>query len=365
MVLTRVSLPMGQQEIPSRGRPEARIPAFAEPQGDVRTLSKSLNAAPSGEASIHQPGLRARGSEPGGERAVAPERPSRLSGLVRAARPRQWTKNVLVLAAPGAAGVLLAPRSALAVALAFVAFCLVASGTYLLNDARDVEADRRHPTKRNRPIAAGVISARLAVVSGVVLLVGGLAVAAAVRLELLAVVATYLVLTTAYTLKLRHVAVIDIATVASFFIVRAIAGGVAVDVPFSRWFLIVASFGSLFMVAGKRAGEYAELGEERASTRSTLGVYSLTYLREVRVIAAAVTLLAYCLWAFEQAGPGDPGPLFELSIVPFVIFILRWALLLEADRERAPEDLVLGDRGLQAAALAWAVVYGLGVYAGG
>jgi decaprenyl-phosphate phosphoribosyltransferase len=137
-----------------------------------------------------------------------------------------------------------------------------------------------------------------------------------------------------------------------------------VDVPLSRWFLIVASFGSLFMVAGKRAGEHAELGEERTATRSTLGVYSLTYLREVRVIAAAVTLLAYCLWAFEQAGRSPGAALFELSIVPFVVFILRWALLLEADRERAPEDLVLGDRGLQAAALAWAVVYGLGVYAG-
>jgi decaprenyl-phosphate phosphoribosyltransferase len=328
-------------------------------------LSKSLQATPPGEASIQQPGLGARGPAPTGDRPAAGGRRSVLHGLVRAARPRQWTKNVLVLAAPGAAGVLLEPDSALAVALAFVAFCLVASGTYLLNDARDVESDRRHPTKRNRPIAAGELSVRLAVVTGVVLLVGGLAVAAAVRLELLAVVAGYLVLTTAYTLRLRHVAVVDIAAVASFFIIRAVAGGVAVDVPFSRWFLIVASFGSLFMVAGKRAGEHAELGDERASTRSTLGVYSLTYLREVRVIAAAVTLLAYCLWAFEQASRGEMGLLFELSILPFVIFILRWALLLEADRERAPEDLVLGDRGLQAAALAWAVVYGLGVYLGG
>jgi decaprenyl-phosphate phosphoribosyltransferase len=327
-------------------------------------LSKSLQVPPPGEAATSPSGLRAHGGEPGAASAVGPQRRSPARALLRAARPRQWTKNVLLLAAPGAAGVLLEPRSALAVLLAFVAFCLVASGTYLLNDARDVESDRRHPTKRNRPIAAGEISVRLAVVSGAILLLGGLAVATAVRLELLAVIALYLVLTTAYTLKLRHVAVVDIATVASFFIIRAVAGGVAVDVPFSRWFLIVASFGSLFMVAGKRAGEYAELGEERASTRSTLGVYSLTYLREVRVIAAAVTLLAYCLWAFEQAGRGDVGLLFELSILPFVIFILRWALLLEADRERAPEDLVLGDRGLQAAALAWAVVYGLGVYIG-
>lgn len=328
-------------------------------------MSNSLDAAPSGEASVPQHGLGARAPDPpAAAEAATRGRGSSVRGLVRAARPRQWTKNILVLAAPGAAGVLTEPDAALAVALAFVAFCLVASGTYLLNDARDVDADRRHPTKRHRPIAAGVIAPRTAVVVGVALLVGGLAVAAAVRLELLAVVAGYLVLTTAYTLNLRHVAVLDIATVASFFIVRAVAGGVAVDVPLSRWFLIVASFGSLFMVAGKRAGEHAELGEERTATRTTLGVYSLTYLREIRVIAAAVTLLAYCLWAFEQAPSEASLPFFELSIVPFVLFILRWALLLEAEREQAPEDLVLSDRGLQAAAVAWAAIFGLGVYVG-
>jgi len=313
------------------------------------------------------PGLRRPpvGAASGPGAADTASRSARAAGIVRAARPRQWLKNVLVFAAPGAAGVLTRPSVAVAVGLAFVAFCLVASGTYLLNDARDLEADRRHPTKRHRPIAAGVISPRLAVAVGVALLAVGLGVAAIVSLKLLAVVGGYLLLSTAYTLKLRHLAVLDIATVASFFIIRAVAGGVAVDVPLSRWFLIVASFGSLFMVAGKRAGEYAELGDDRTATRATLGVYSLTYLREIRVIAAAVTLLAYCLWAFEQSAPGSAHPFFELSIVPFVLFILRWALLLESERERAPEDLVLGDRGLQAAALAWAVIFGLGVYLGG
>jgi len=330
-------------------------------------MSKSLEATPPGEASTHPPGLRRPAVDGAPEHApgTTPSPSAQAAGLLRAARPRQWLKNVLVLAAPAAAGVLTRPSVALGVGLAFVAFCLVASGTYLLNDARDLEADRRHPTKRHRPIAAGVVSPRLAVASGVLVLALGLGLAAAVSLKLLAVVAGYLVLTTAYTLKLRHVAVLDIATVASFFIIRAVAGGVAVDVPLSRWFLIVASFGSLFMVAGKRAGEYAELGDDRTATRATLGVYSLTYLREIRVIAAAVTLLAYCLWAFEQSAPDAAHPFFELSIVPFVLFILRWALLLEADRERAPEDLVLGDRGLQAAALAWAVTFGLGVYLGG
>ena len=295
---------------------------------------------------------------PGGARRS----PGRLLAvLFRAARPRQWAKNVLVLAAPGAAGVLSHGPSLARVALAFTAFCLVASGTYLLNDVRDAEADRLHPTKRGRPIAAGTVPPALAVAAGVALLAAGLAVAASVSLALLAVAAGYLALASAFALWLKHVAVLDIATVAGFFIIRAVAGGVAVDVPLSRWFLIVASFGSLFMVAGKRAGEHVELGDDRAATRATLGIYSLEYLRFVRTMAAGVTVSAYCLWAFEQSGEAATVPLFELSVIPFVLFVLRYALMLEGGRGSAPEDLVLGDRTLLILALAWAIVFGAGV----
>ncbi len=292
----------------------------------------------------------------------APEpRRSVVVGLLIAARPKQWIKNVLVLAAPAAAGVLDQPVALGRVGLAFLAFCLVASGTYLLNDVCDVEADRRHPTKCRRPVAAGTVAPRLAVVTGIGLVAAGLTAAASVSLGLLAVAAGYLALTTSYTLWLKHVAVVDIATVAGFFIIRAVAGGVAVDVPLSRWFLIVASFGSLFMVAGKRAGEHLELGEDRAAMRATLGVYSLEYLRFVRTMAAGVTVTAYCLWAFEQSPAEAPLPLFELSVIPFVLFVLRYALMLEGGRGSAPEDLVLGDRALLVLGLAWAVVFGAGV----
>lgn len=298
-----------------------------------------------------------------GRAPAAPRRSSRVLalGLLRAARPRQWAKNVLILAAPGAAGVLTDGPAAGKVALALAAFCMLASGTYLLNDVRDAEADRLHPAKRRRPIAAGVVPPPLAVAVGVALLVGGLAVAFVVAWKLLAVAVTYLVLTSAYTLWLRHVAVLDIATVAGFFIIRAVAGGVAVDVPLSRWFLIVASFGSLFIVVGKRAGEHLELGDDRASTRATLGVYSLEYLRFVRTMAAGVTLTGYCLWAFEQSRVGSAALFYELSIIPFVLFILRYALLLEGGHGSAPEDLVLGDRTLLALGFIWALVFGAGV----
>lgn len=284
--------------------------------------------------------------------------------MLRAARPKQWIKNLLVFAAPGAAGVLTEAPSLASAVLAFVAFCLVASGTYLLNDARDAEADRVHPRKRHRPVASGLLPVGVAIRVGVLLVLAGFAVGVAVSVGLFGLLALYVAIGVAYTLWLKEVAVVDIAIVASGFIIRAVAGGVAVGVPISRWFLIVASFGSLFIVAGKRHGEHVDLGPERGAARTTLSEYSREYLRFVWTMGAAVTLTAYCLWAFEQPATRPGLPWYELSIVPFVLFVLRYALLLGNGRGSAPEDLVLGDRGLQLAALAWTLIYGAGVYLG-
>jgi decaprenyl-phosphate phosphoribosyltransferase len=293
------------------------------------------------------------------ERPAPPPRPrrSRARALVAAARPRQWLKNLLVVAAPAAAGVLTHPHTLGAVALSFVAFCLTASGGYFLNDLRDAERDRRHPTKRHRPIAASEVGPRAALVAGIGLFAAGLTVAALVNLPLLAAVSGYAALTFAYTVYLKSLPILDIATVAAFFVIRAVAGGLAADVPLSRWFLIVASFGSLFIVAGKRASEYAQLGDARAATR-------YGYLRYLRTTAASVTLAAYCLWAFDRARTLDGSPFMELSIIPFVLFIMRYAMLTEDDSDEAPEDLVLGDPGLRAGALAWMIVFACGVYFG-
>ena len=290
---------------------------------------------------------------------------SLATALLRTARLRQWAKNVLVVAAPGAAGVLTQPSALLTVALAVVAFCLVSSGTYFINDARDADADRRHPTKRERPVAAGIVPVRMAVGAGIGLLALGFAVALAVGAPFLAAVAGYVALTTSYTLWLKHVAVLDLAVVAGGFFIRAIAGGVATGVPFSRWFLIVAAFGSLFMVAGKRHGEHLDLGPEGAEVRTTLGHYSREYLRYVWTLASGVTLAAYCLWAFEEAEASAGAPWFELSIIPFVLAILRYALMLEQGRGSAPEEIVLGDRTLQGIGLVWATLFACGVYLAG
>jgi decaprenyl-phosphate phosphoribosyltransferase len=291
-------------------------------------------------------------------------RTGRGRALLEAMRPRQWMKNLLVLAAPGAAGVLLEPDVALRVGAAFAAFCLVASGGYLVNDVCDARADQRHPRKRARPVADGRLPARLALAAGILLMCAGVVLGALAGWALAAALVVYIALVPAYTLWLRQVPVLDLATVAGFFVIRAVAGGLTAGVPLSKWFLLVASFGSLFIVTAKRVGEFMVLGSERAATRPALAAYSLAYLRNVRTLSASVAVTAYCLWAFDEQAPHGAEPLVELSTLPFVLFVLRYAMLVEEDGDRPPEELVLRDRGLLAAALAWLAVFGASVALG-
>jgi decaprenyl-phosphate phosphoribosyltransferase len=284
--------------------------------------------------------------------------------LVRTARPLQWTKNVLVFAAPGAAGVLDDWPELGATLLAFVAFCLASSGTYFWNDVFDVAADRRHPTKRLRPIAAGDLSIAAAQVAGTVLIVAGCAVAALTgRWQTVAVVLTYVVTTMVYSAWLKHVAVVDLVLIASGFVLRAAAGAVAVDVPMSKWFVLCTVFGSLFIVAGKRYAELLEVGDGASETRPALEAYTPTYLRGVLTMSCGAAIISYCLWALETKELADTDlPFYELSIVPMLTAMLRYLLLIERGQGGAPEEVFASDRVLQLLGAAWVVTFGLGVY---
>lgn len=285
-------------------------------------------------------------------------------GLVRAARPKQWAKNLLVFAAPGAAGLLDEADVLADTVIAFAAFCLAASGTYLLNDVADREADARHPTKHTRPIASGEVPPGTAVVVGVVLIAAGIGLGLLADWHLSVTVAIYVAVTTAYSLWLKHVVILDVVAVASGFVLRAIGGATATGVPVSDWFFIVTSFGSLFIVTGKRQGEVGDLGESAAGqVRATLAVYTESYLAYLRTVASGVMFVAYCVWAFEAAATSSGSvPWFELSILPFVLAVLRYALLLDRGEGADPEELFFADRPLQLAGLAWALVYGTAVY---
>jgi decaprenyl-phosphate phosphoribosyltransferase len=287
-----------------------------------------------------------------------------LRGIVRSLRPQQWMKNVLVFAAPVAAGVIdewSFLRNAL---LAFLAFCTLASGVYLLNDSRDVDADRLHPTKRNRPIAAGIVPVPLAVGLGIALMAAGLAIGFLVDTNLGVTLLSYIALQIAYTFWLKRLPVYDIVAVAAGFVLRAIAGATATSVPISEWFFIVTSFGALFMVIGKREGERNLLQGEAAAVRTTLGIYTANYLAYLRSVASGVVLVGYCLWSFESAtnSSGDAAIWYQLSIVPFAIAILRYALLLDRGEGGEPEKLVLSDRPLLFAGACWAAMYAYGTY---
>jgi decaprenyl-phosphate phosphoribosyltransferase len=278
-------------------------------------------------------------------------------------RPRQWVKNVLVAAAPLAAGRLFESQVLVDVALAFVAFCLVSATVYLLNDVCDVEEDRLHPRKRLRPIASGELSIPSAVVIAAIVGTLGFGIGFYTSIGLGITLAVYLILQLLYSAFLKHLPVVDLAMVASGFLLRAIAGGVAADIPLSQWFLLVASFGSFFMVAGKRYSEMKALGAD-AGTRRSLSRYSESYLRFAWMLAAVMVLISYSLWAFENRD-GHPFlgvPWTAVSIAPFTLGLLQYALEVDSGNAGEPEEVVLHDRVLQGIGLVWLVVIFIAVF---
>jgi decaprenyl-phosphate phosphoribosyltransferase len=286
-----------------------------------------------------------------------------IVGVVKAMRPRQWVKNVLVLAAPLAA--LGGPirhdyTEVLAqVSVAFVVFSLGASSIYLINDVRDVEADRQHPTKRFRPIAAGVVPEWLAYCLAAVLAAASLAIAWWLTPNLAVVMAVYIGMQLGYCFGLKHQAVLDICIVSSAYLIRAIAGGVATEIPLSQWFLLTAAFGSLFMTAGKRYAELQLTERTGAAIRKSLESYTSTYLRFVWTMSATAVVMCYGLWAFER--DHHSGSWFAISMVPFTIAILRYAVDVDGGLAGEPEDIALRDRVLQLLALAWIATIGAAV----
>jgi decaprenyl-phosphate phosphoribosyltransferase len=280
--------------------------------------------------------------------------------LLRACRPKQWSKNLLVLAAPCAAGVIDRPLVALQVAGAFVVLCLLSSATYLVNDVRDREQDRQHPRKRLRPIAAGELSPATALRWACALALVGIAAASAIRLDLGAVALGYLLLTLSYSLLLRRLFILDMLAIAAGFVLRAFAGGIASDIYLSRWFVIVTACCAVFLVAAKR---YAELREHAggAPLRATLRRYSLPGLRVVLLATALVGGVAYTGWAFTRP---DHLLWYGLSIAPFLLWLARYASLIAVGAGQAPEELILRDRVLLALTVVWGFLFLGGVYVG-
>lgn len=288
------------------------------------------------------------------------------AGLLRTARPRQWVKNGLVLAAPFAAARLLTTDQAVQLGVVLVLFTACSAAVYLINDARDAEADRAHPVKCLRPVAGGQVPVGAAYAAGAVLAVlAPVAAAVVCNTDTAALLAGYVVMQLAYCVRLKHILVVDLVVVTTGFLMRAMAGGIALEITLSRWFLITSGFCALFVVAAKRSSELALMAErdgDLAATRALLGSYTAGYLRFVWQLAAGVAVLAYCLWAMETgARPAGWLPWRQLSMVPFTLSILRYAVFADSGTAGAPEDVVLRDRPLTVIAAAWAALYVLAV----
>jgi decaprenyl-phosphate phosphoribosyltransferase len=279
-------------------------------------------------------------------------------------RPHQWIKNGLVIAAAGAAGALGHDDVPGRVGLACVAFCLLSSAVYAVNDVRDAAEDRRHPRKRYRPVAAGELGARAALAMSGGLMAAGLLACALIRPLLAAVGAGYLLVTLSYTVLWRRVLILDVVAIAGGFVLRTIAGGVAAPVSLSRWFVLVVSCSAVFVAAGKRQAELRRTRRTRDDGRRVLAFYTERRLAGVLAVSAAGALFAYCIWAFRL--PAVNGiPWRPLTILPFAAGLHRYGALVRGGGGEAPEELLLADRRLQCAALSWLVLFALGVNAGG
>jgi len=289
---------------------------------------------------------------------------SALPPLVAACRPRQWTKNLLVFAAP-----LFAFRFDAAVWLpacgALVAFCLISSAIYLLNDCLDVAADRAHPSKRHRPIAAGLVSVPAALLTAVVLAVLSLSLAAWTAPALAGVVLLYGLIQVGYCLQLKRMPLLDLFCIASGFLLRAIAGAAAASLPASPWFLLTVGLLALFLAIEKRKAELRVAQDRGVITRKVLERYSLPLLLRLESTVATSAFMSYALWAAGPTLRGAPTS-WMLLTVPFVLVgIFRYQLLSdpdEADRRREwapeqssekPEEILLGDRGIQFTLAGW------------
>lgn len=277
--------------------------------------------------------------------------------LLAAMRPRQWLKNVLVLAAPVASARIFEPQILAASLIAVVAFSLASSGGYLLNDLLDVESDRLHPKKRLRSIASGALPLRAAWVAAVVLMLAPVLVTFVAGFTwFAATLAGYLLMQIAYCIWLKEEPVIDILVVAGGFVLRAISGAAVADIPLTQWFLLAVSSGSLFMVAGKRYSEKLQSeGHEGAHTRATLKVYTQGYLRFVWSVAASLTMISYALWALFINGENSLVSI--ASVVPFGAALFLYALDIERGRAAAPEELLLGNVRLLICGALWAALF--------
>ena len=288
-----------------------------------------------------------------------------LYQILLSTRPRQWVKNLLVLAALVFSRHLFEWAYLAPSVLALGCFCVLSGGVYLVNDLQDVEGDRRHPRKALRPLAAGLLPARVAAAAALILFAGGLTLAFVLSPRFGGVAAAYVGLSLAYSYRLKHTVLLDVLCVATGFLLRALAGALVIDVEISVWF-VLCSFGlALFLAVVKRRQELLKLEADAGGHRASLDSYSVIYLDQVISVVTSATLVCYALYAMG-VGEGASHTAGMRWTVPFVLYgVLRYLYLVYAEGEGdSPTAIVWHDRPLQYAILLWVLVSVAAVYGG-
>jgi decaprenyl-phosphate phosphoribosyltransferase len=284
---------------------------------------------------------------------------SRIPPVLRLLRPGQWTKNLLCLGAPLAAGVVNRPAVLGRALVAVIAFTLVAAAVYAANDVVDADDDRAHPVKRLRPVAVGAVGRGTALAVAGVCAAGGMVLAAALGPLTLTVIAVYGLTSAAYVLRLRRVPVLDVVTVAVGFVLRTLAGAAATTLAVSSWFLLVALFGSLFLVCAKRRAELSATAHIPA--RTTLGQYTVGWLDQVVTLSLTGTVMAYAMWAFQSHGEDVIRSVLAISVLPVLVALLRYLLLVDRGSGERPEATIVDPVVLSCVGL-WGALLAAGLY---
>ena len=286
-----------------------------------------------------------------------------LTGLISSMRPRQWPKNAFVFVALLFDRKILDPASVLAAVAAFVLLCLMSGAVYLMNDLADIESDRQHPTKRNRPLPSGRLDRRVAAAAVVVLALVSLGAGYWLNPMLALILLLYLLAQIAYTFRLKHIVLLDVLTIAAGFVLRIAAGVVVIDVErFSPWLYVFGGFLALFMALGKRRHELVLLGGQAANHRAILEDYNLDLIDRLQGIVTTSAVVAYSLYTFLAEGLPENHAMM-LSI-PFLVYgIFRYLYLIHVRNEGgAPEDILLRDRPLQITLLLYGITVFIALY---
>ena len=281
--------------------------------------------------------------------------------IFKSLRPQQWIKNLFIFAPLIFSRNILNRPFLFKTVAAFAAFCLISSAHYIFNDLRDLEEDRRHPVKSKRPLASGRLRKGPAVIALVVIGAAGLALAASIGRPFLIIAAGYLVLQTAYSMWLKHVVILDVFVIAAGFLIRVVAGGLAIQVEISSWLLICTILLSLFLAMGKRRYELVLLDKDAANHRPILREYNTYLLDQMISVVTASTLLAYCLYTISAETVAKFGTRNLIFTVPFVLYgIFRYLYLIHQKAGGGtPEALIIRDKPLLADIFLWIVAAAL------